>query len=58
MNIVLVTLGLSFILLLGAAAFFFWAVDDGQFDDMETSGLLALDDDPAREPGESRESVP
>jgi cbb3-type cytochrome oxidase maturation protein len=58
MNIVLVTLGLSFILLLGAAAFFFWAVDDGQFDDMESSGLLALDDDPARAPREAGESAP
>jgi cbb3-type cytochrome oxidase maturation protein len=46
MNIVLVMLPLSIILLLGAVAAFFWAVDHGQFDDMETPGLLALDDDP------------
>jgi cbb3-type cytochrome oxidase maturation protein len=49
MNIVLVMLGLSVALLLGAAAFFFWAVDHDQFDDLETPGLLALDDDPERE---------
>jgi cbb3-type cytochrome oxidase maturation protein len=46
MNIVLVMLGLSVILLVVAAAFFFWAVDHDQFDDMDTPGLLPLADDP------------
>jgi cbb3-type cytochrome oxidase maturation protein len=58
MNIVLVMLGLSVILLLAAAAFFFWAVDHGQFDDMDTPGLLPLDDDPPHDTsaaGELRE---
>ena len=49
MNIVLVMLGLSVVLLLGAAAAFFWAVDHGQFDDMEASSLLPLDDHPQRD---------
>lgn len=49
MNIVLVMLGLSIILLIAAAAFFFWAVDHGQFDDLETPGLLPLDDEPPRQ---------
>jgi cbb3-type cytochrome oxidase maturation protein len=48
-NIVLLTLGLSIILLIAAAAFFFWAVDHDQFDDLETPGLLPLDDSPQRE---------
>jgi len=46
MNIVLVMLGLSIVLLLAAAAFFFWAVDHDQFDDLDTPALLPLDDDP------------
>lgn len=49
MNIVLLTLGLSVILLIAAAAFFFWAVDHDQFDDLDTPGLLPLDDDPPRQ---------
>jgi cbb3-type cytochrome oxidase maturation protein len=53
MNIVLVMVGLSIVLLLGAAACFFWAVDHGQFDDVEASGLLALEDHPQRESSES-----
>jgi len=48
MNVVLIMLPLSIVLLLGAVVAFFWAVDHGQFDDMETPGLLPLDDDPGR----------
>lgn len=46
MNVLLVMIPLSIVLLLGAAAAFFWAVDHGQFDDMDTPGLLPLDDNP------------
>lgn len=46
MNVILVMIPLSLLLLIGAAIAFFWAVDHDQFDDMETPGLLALDDDP------------
>ena len=48
MNILLVMIPLSLALLIGAAIGFFWAVDHDQFDDMDTPGLLALDDEPAR----------
>jgi len=34
------------LLLVGAALYaFFWAVDSGQFDDLDTPGFRALDDD-------------
>lgn len=56
MNILLVMIPLSIVLLIGAVAAFFWAVNHDQFDDMETPGLLALDDEPVtrRMPGEER----
>jgi cbb3-type cytochrome oxidase maturation protein len=41
---------LSLLFLAGAAAAFFWAVDHEQFEDMDTPGLLPLDDAPDREP--------
>jgi cbb3-type cytochrome oxidase maturation protein len=47
MNVLLVTIPLSLLLLACAVAAFFWAVDHDQFDDMETPGLLPLDDEPA-----------
>ena len=34
------------LLMVGAVVAFFWAVDHGQFDDMDTPGLLPLDDEP------------
>ena len=46
MNIVLIMLPLSIVLMVGAVVAFFWAVDHGQFEDMETPGLLPLDDVP------------
>lgn len=45
MNVLLVMIPLSIVLLIGAAVAFFWAVDHDQFDDMDTPGLLPLDDD-------------
>ncbi len=50
MNVILIMIPLSLVLLVGAAAAFFWAVDHDQFSDMETPGLLPLDDDPSRPP--------
>ena len=35
----------ALLLLLLAVGAFFWAVDHDQFDDMETPGLLPLDDE-------------
>ncbi len=45
MNVLLIMIPLSLMLLAGAVAAFFWAVDHDQFDDMETPALLPLDDD-------------
>ena len=42
MNVILVMIPISIVLLAGAAAAFFWAVDNDQFDDMETPGLTPL----------------
>lgn len=44
MNIVLVMIPLSLLLLVGAVMTFFWAVNNDQFEDMETPALLPLDD--------------
>jgi len=46
LNILLIMIPLSVLLLGGAAAAFFWAVDHDQFDDMDTPALLPLDDSP------------
>lgn len=47
MNVLLVMIPLSIVLLIGAVAAFFWAVDHDQFEDMHTPALLPLSDDPA-----------
>jgi len=44
MNAVLVTIPLALFLLALAVGAFFWAVDHDQFEDMETPGLLPLDE--------------
>ena len=44
MNSLLLLIPLSILLLVGAGVALFWAVDHGQFDDMETPGLLPLVD--------------
>ncbi len=46
MNVLLVTIPLSILLLVCAAAAFFWAVDHDQFEDLDTPGLSPLDDSP------------
>jgi cbb3-type cytochrome oxidase maturation protein len=55
MNVLLVTIPLSILLLVCAAAAFFWAVDHDQFDDMDTPGLAPLDDNPASAPPDDEE---
>ena len=45
MNILIVLIPLSILLLIGAGVAFFWAVENDQFDDMETPRLLPLLDD-------------
>lgn len=45
MTILLILVPVS-LLLIGLAVYaFFWAVDSGQFDDLDTPGFAALDDD-------------
>ena len=46
MKILLLLIPLSLAFLAGAIWLFFWAVNNGQFDDLETPGLLPLDDAP------------
>jgi len=45
MHILFVLIPLSLILVAGAVWAFFWAVDHGQFDDLESPGWDALQDD-------------
>ena len=60
MNILVVLIPISILLLIGAGVAFFWAVEHDQFEDMNTTGLLPLEDDPAPQgdgpkPGGTRE---
>ena len=43
---------LSILLAIGALIVFFWAVDHGQFEDLDTPGLLPLADAPDEPPHE------
>ena len=53
MNIILIMIPLSLLLLIGAVAMFFWAVNKGQFDDMDSPALSPVSDNlPAEEPDE------
>lgn len=45
MNIIIIMIPLSFLILLGAVAAFFWAVNNDQFDDMDSPALLPLSDE-------------
>ncbi len=46
MNILIVMIPLSIVLLIGAGIAFFWAVENDQFEDLDTPGLLPLLDNP------------
>jgi len=46
MSIIYVLIPLSVILMVFAISFFFWAVKNNQFDDLDTPALDVLDDDP------------
>ena len=48
MSILVFMIPLSLLFLAAAVAAFFWAVDHDQFEDLETPGLLPLDDSPER----------
>ena len=45
MNAIVALFPVSIALLIAGGIAFFWAVDHGQFDDMETPGLLPLEDE-------------
>lgn len=46
MNIMLVLIPLSLLLVIAAAYAFFWAVDNGQFENLDTPALdMLIDDD-------------
>jgi cbb3-type cytochrome oxidase maturation protein len=54
MNIIYVLIPLSLILMALAIVFFFWAVKNDQFDDLDTPALDILDDD---EPGAKKKRM-
>lgn len=54
MSILAMLIGLSIVVLIGAGVVLFWAIDHGQFEDMDTPRLLPLtdvDDDAGQPPG-------
>lgn len=55
MNIILVMIPLSLVLLAAAAFAFFWAVNHGQFDDMQSPGLTPMSDNLPEEDEEDGE---
>jgi cbb3-type cytochrome oxidase maturation protein len=58
MNAVLITIPLALLLLALAVGAFFWAVDHDQFDDLNTPGLLPLDEAEKDADREDREDLP
>lgn len=44
MNIILVMIPLALLMLVAAVWIFFWATNHGQFDDMDSPGLLPMSD--------------
>ena len=48
MSVMFFVLPVALVLVLGALAAFRWAARDGQFDDLQTPALRALDDDEGR----------
>jgi len=58
MNALVFMIPLSILFLVGAAVAFFWAVDHEQFEDMDTPGLLPLDDVPDDTPDNGPDNGP
>lgn len=56
MSIALLLIPLALVLLGGAIAAFFWAVDSGQFEDLDEAASIALADDAA--PLAARDAAP
>jgi len=59
MNSLVFLIPLSILIIVGAGIALFWAINHGQFDDMETPGLLPMVDaeqEPADVEGDSKAS--
>lgn len=54
MNIIYVLIPLSVVLMTLAIAFFFWAVKNDQFDDLDTPALDILDEDERPKPDQPK----
>lgn len=57
MNIIIIMIPLSFLILLGAVGAFFWAVNNDQFDDMDSPGLMPLSDECDDDPLSTQDNV-
>lgn len=58
MNIILIMIPLSLLLLIGAVFMFFWAVNKGQFDDLDSPALSPVSDNlPEEEPDNEEDTV-
>jgi cbb3-type cytochrome oxidase maturation protein len=44
MNIILIMIPISLLLFIAAIGVFFWSVNHGQFEDMDSPGLLPMSD--------------
>lgn len=55
MNILFYLIPLALLLLVVAVAAFFWAVNSGQFDDLDSPAWRILTDDDTRPPPESED---
>jgi cbb3-type cytochrome oxidase maturation protein len=58
MSILVVMVPLSLLLMIGAGIAFFWAVDQDQFDDMDTPRLLPLEDASATAQAQATDDTP
>ena len=58
MNSLVLLIPLSILFLVGAGFALFWAVDHGQFDDMETPGLVPLLDADGQPAGNASSGAP
>ncbi len=57
MSIALLLIPLALLLLVAAVVAFFWAVDNGQFEELDAAASMALDDEPpGAGPGAAGES--
>jgi cbb3-type cytochrome oxidase maturation protein len=58
MSILYLMIPMGILILVGAIWAFFWAVDNGQFDDLESPGWRILLDDDTRPPASGKQDDP